>query len=72
LGLGVYPSVGNFILVELGSTERANEVLKGLAAKDIYVRDVVAYKLPSCLRISIGTDKENATLMVAMRELIDA
>ena len=71
LGLGVYESVGNFILVEFGSTERASDVLKGLAAQDIYVRDVVAYKLPSCLRISVGTADENEKLMSALGKLID-
>ncbi len=70
LGLGVYPSVGNFILVEFGGIERANDVLKGLAAQEIYVRDVMAYKLPSCLRISIGTEEENAKLLEALKEIL--
>jgi histidinol-phosphate aminotransferase len=57
-GLKVYPSEANFLLVEFGSTERAAAADKFLRAAGIIVRHVKSYNLPSCLRITIGTDEE--------------
>lgn len=60
LGLTVYPSVGNFLLVEFGGTsnERANSARLALKDDGILVRQMESYGLPSCLRISIGTGEE--------------
>tara|TARA_Y100000052_G_scaffold17834_1_gene17400 strand:- start:1102 stop:2181 length:1080 start_codon:yes stop_codon:yes gene_type:complete len=60
-GLKVYPSVANFVLVEFPSegdytAEKADAALQ----KDgVIVRDVKAYGLPNCLRISIGVKEAN-------------
>ena len=70
LGLHVYPSQGNFILVDFGDAQRAKMVATALEAKHIYVREVAAYKLPKCLRISMGTVEENEILLAALRDII--
>jgi histidinol-phosphate aminotransferase len=58
LGIKFYPSLGNFILIEF-SELKVVEVEKLLLENNIIVRNMQAYKLPNCLRVSIGTDIEN-------------
>jgi histidinol-phosphate aminotransferase len=70
LGLTPYPSVTNFILVDFGTIERADKVVNGLLEQAMYIRDTVAYKLPSCLRITVGTMEENTKLVAAMGRLL--
>lgn len=64
LGLEVLPSVGNFVLVKCADAQRLNQ---HLLDHSIIVRDVTAYGLPEYLRISIGTNEENAALVEAIR-----
>lgn len=68
MGLKVYPSVANFVLVEFGTPERAEAADAGLRASGIIVRKMAAYKLPSTLRITIGTGEENEALLKALRD----
>jgi histidinol-phosphate aminotransferase len=68
MGFKVYPSVGNFILVDFASEKRANEVDEFLKKRAIIIRPMKAYGLPSCLRISIGLDEENMALLAALEE----
>ncbi len=58
LGLTVYPSAANFILVDFETPERAENCRLALKEQGILVRQVGAYGLPSCLRISLGLDNE--------------
>jgi histidinol-phosphate aminotransferase len=55
LDLTVTPSVANFLLVHFKNAEAANDFLTG---RGIITRKMVAYGLPQCLRISIGTEEE--------------
>ncbi len=57
-GITVHPSETNFILADLGSTTRAATADAHLRQRGIIVRNVAAYALPQCLRITIGTDEE--------------
>ncbi|PYQ54638.1 MAG: histidinol-phosphate transaminase [Acidobacteria bacterium] len=69
-GVRAYPSRANFILVEL---ERADPraVFESLYAAGILVRDVSAYpRLGRCLRVSVGTEEENAALIDALRRAL--
>jgi histidinol-phosphate aminotransferase len=67
LSLTVYPSIANFLLVgfpdNIKTAPSANEFL---LKRGIIVRDVNAYGLPACLRISIGTEEENKALLDAL------
>jgi histidinol-phosphate aminotransferase len=64
LGLGVSPSVGNFVLIDLG--REAAPVFQGLLRKGVIVRPVDNYGLPRHLRITIGTRAENERLLAAL------
>ncbi len=61
LGYKVWPSVGNFILVDFGP--RAEEIRLALKDRGIFVRQMGAYGLPQCLRITIGTAEDNGALV---------
>lgn len=70
-GLKVYPSVGNFILVEFPEGRRnadaANDYLMG---KGIIGRKVDSYGLQKCLRFTIGLEEENNALSNAVAEFM--
>lgn len=71
LGLSVYPSAGNFILVDFAmAKDTAQNANRFLLQRNIIVRDVRNYHLPSCLRVSIGTEDENAAFLGAMKDWI--
>ncbi len=57
-GLKVWPSQGNFVLVDLGTTEAANAADAFLRKNGIIVRKVGGYGLPHCLRVTVGTAEE--------------
>jgi histidinol-phosphate aminotransferase len=57
-GLQVHPCTANFLLVDFETPERAVAADMHLRARGIIVRNVKSYGLPSCLRITIGTDEE--------------
>lgn len=54
-GLTVFPSEGNFLLVDFGAPERAAAADAHLRLAGIIVRPTKSYNLPSCLRITIGS-----------------
>lgn len=71
LGLTVYPSIANFLLIGFpDNTKTAEEANAYLMERGIIIRDVKAYGLPSCLRASIGTEEENKALVEALSKFM--
>jgi histidinol-phosphate aminotransferase len=68
LGLEWVPSAGNFVLVDL--KQSALPVYEALLLKGVIVRPVGVYELPNHLRITIGTQTENALLIQALTEVL--
>ncbi len=66
LGLSVPPAYANFILPDFGSRERAEAAHAFLRSRDILVRAVAGYGLPTRLRISIGSAADNQRLIDAL------
>ncbi|RYE57899.1 MAG: histidinol-phosphate transaminase [Sphingobacteriales bacterium] len=63
----VYPSDANFILVEVGE---ALKTYNALVEQGIIIRDRSKVTLcEGCLRITIGTEKENETLLNALKSI---
>ncbi|MDO5616033.1 MAG: histidinol-phosphate transaminase [Cruoricaptor ignavus] len=60
----VYPSDANFILVKV---QNANQIYDTLIKKNIVVRNRSSV-IDNCLRITIGTPKENAELIQNLKE----
>jgi histidinol-phosphate aminotransferase len=72
LGLEVTPSVGNFVLIHFPTRQgrdaaSADEFLK---ARGIILRRVAAYGLPSCLRMTIGTESDNHAVVGALSQFM--
>jgi len=65
-GLKVWPSEGNFSLVDFGSAERAKAADAHLRARGLIVRAMSGYGLPQTLRVTIGTAEENALVIDAL------
>ena len=71
MGLGVTPSVGNFLLIDFeGTGKTAAEAESYLAAEGLLLRAVAGYGLPTCLRMSIGLDDENDAVIEALRKFL--
>ncbi len=64
-----YPSIANFILFDFGNIQNCQAANEYLLANAIIVRDMQAYHLANCLRISIGTDIENEKVLNCLREI---
>jgi histidinol-phosphate aminotransferase len=63
----VYPSDANFLLVKM---EGARSIYERLLKEGIVVRDRSKVELcEGCLRITVGTEKENAELVEALKSL---
>ena len=68
LGLNWLPSVGNFLCVDMDRPGR--EVFLELLKRGVITRPVDNYGLPRFLRISIGTEAENARLIDALTDVL--
>ena len=65
LGLEPLPSTANFLLVDLGSVERAEALNAALLSRGVIVRPARAFGAPASLRITIGFPAENARFLAA-------
>jgi histidinol-phosphate aminotransferase len=70
LGLYVPPSAANFVLAGLAT--EARPVFAGLQREGVIVRPVGNYGLPNHLRISTGTEAQNARLLAACHRVLAA
>ena len=68
-GLGWLPSAGNFLCIDVGRSGR--EVFLELLKRGVITRPVDNYGLPHFLRISIGTEAENARLLAALADVLN-
>jgi histidinol-phosphate aminotransferase len=57
-GMKTWPSEGNFVMADFGAPEKARAADAFLRKIGIIVRDVRAYGLPDCLRVTVGTGEE--------------
>ncbi len=70
LGYTWIPSWANFIMLELESEARVNELTEFLLRGGVIVRPLKAFGLPHCLRISIGLPKENQRCVELMEKFL--
>jgi histidinol-phosphate aminotransferase len=65
-GLKVWPSEGNFVLVDFGDAARAKAADAHLRARGLIVRAMGGYGLAQTLRVTIGTAEENGLVIEAL------
>ncbi|WP_207456504.1 histidinol-phosphate transaminase [Azospirillum sp. SYSU D00513] len=76
LGLTVHPSVANFVLVDFKGQRPGKDDAEAarlfLKERGILVRQMPSYGLPSCLRVTIGTEAEMRAVVQALRDFLAA
>lgn len=68
LGLRWIPSKGNFVAVDFARD--AAPINQALLREGVIVRPVAGYGMPTFLRISIGTEAENARFIEVLRKVL--
>lgn len=66
-GIDYIPSHGNFILVRTG---KGREVFDKALAKGVILRQMDGYGLPDFIRITVGTERENARCLEVLKEIL--
>jgi histidinol-phosphate aminotransferase len=70
-GLGVFPSGANFVLLRWDGEDGGHRLWERLVARDVLVRDFSRWpRLAGCLRVTVGTPKENDAFLAAVREAV--
>ncbi len=68
LGLVAYPSLGNFVLIDV--KRPSEEVYEALLQEGIIVRPMAVWGLPTHLRLSVGTEEQNAKAIAALQKVL--
>ena len=68
MGLKIYPSHANFILLDFGYP--AKNIYEELLKRGVIVRPLENYNLPNCLRITVGTQDENERFIAGLKEVL--
>ena len=62
------PSAANFVLIHLRDPSEAQAADAFLTARGLILRQVKAYGLPSCLRLSVGGETANRMVIAALAD----
>ncbi len=68
LGLPVVPSIGNFVLVDLGRP--SGPIYESLLREGIITRPVANYGLPDHLRITVGLPEQNRRVLAVLGRIM--
>ncbi len=68
LGLRVLPSQANFLTVDFGRD--AAPIHQGLLERGVIVRPMGSYGMPTFLRVSMGTEREDDRFLNSLREVL--
>jgi histidinol-phosphate aminotransferase len=73
LGIGVTPSVGNFLLLHFPKTagKTAKDADAFLTVNGLVLRAVGAYGLPDCLRLTIGSEEANRKVVATLQAFMN-
>jgi histidinol-phosphate aminotransferase len=66
IGFEVVPSCANFVMLALPDAAPARDLTEALLREGVIVRPLGAFGLPQCIRVSTGTDQENARCIEAV------
>ncbi len=69
-GLGVIPSVGNFICIDF--KQDAQPIFQALLEQGVITRPLANYNMPNHLRVTVGTEDENFSFMNALGKVINS
>jgi histidinol-phosphate aminotransferase len=74
LGLRVDDSAGNFVLIHFPESggKTAPEADQFLISHGLILRRMESYKLPNCLRLTVGTEEANLAFLAALKKFLAA
>lgn len=72
MGIVVPHSVANFVMLDCGSANHVQELYTALLQYGVITRPLAGFRLPQCLRISIGTQEQNAACLQALSSSFQA
>ncbi len=64
-----HPSIANFILFDFGSEENCAKANSVFTKNGFILREMKAYNLSNCLRMTIGTAQENEKALAILQEI---
>jgi len=70
LGLGVTPSAANFVLIHFDDAQTARAALAFLGSRGLILRAMDGYRLPQCLRLSVGTAEACRAVVAALERFV--
>ena len=70
LGVDHIPSAANFITTVWESEEQSLKLSKSLLALGVIIRQLSSFGWPNCIRISIGTEKENNRFIESLKKIL--
>ena len=70
LDIKVIPSTANFVTIVLNNSMIASKFVDYLEKKNIFVRKLNAYKMKNCVRITVGTELQNRTLLKFSKKIL--
>ncbi len=71
LGLTVYPSGANFILVRFRDAAEAKRIFESLRSRGVLVRYFTGRGLADCIRVSIGTETDMVVFQKELEALLE-
>lgn len=69
LGIFYATPAANFVMIDLKSAEKAEELTLDLLQKGIFVRWLRAFGLPNCVRVSVGLPEENEHFVETLKSI---
>jgi len=68
--LKLIPTFANFVMLDLFSDEKVNEVNEKLLSKGVIIRPLKPFGLGNCIRITMGLMKENEAFIKEFKKII--
>ncbi len=66
----IIPSYANFIMLDLGTHERVNQINELLLKEGVIIRPLIAFGLPHCIRVTMGLEEENQAFIKSFKKYI--
>jgi len=69
LGLRALPSATNFVAIDVGSAERASQIVAELARRGVFIRMPGAPPINRCIRVTVGLPEQRAAFAAIFRDV---
>lgn len=70
LGISYIPSDTNFVMMHFDSEETVIRINNGLLSNGVIIRPLTAFKLPHCIRVTIGLPEENEIFADTLKKVL--